>query len=216
MDFRTYALTIRPQNGVTDDEITPFMKWVRKKCLYYHVITEKEGSSRHIHAALFLTNPTPRNSMCTMLKNLFKDFTPSEKQVMLKGIKVMYNMDWIQNYLDKDDDTEVIGSSLPEAGHIESYFPEKPSEPTAKRRKICSAYYHELEKLWYEHVSPDCEKNTPNARAFLSKMMYKERCINVIRDDKAIHQTARHLVRFLGKIDDDVWELPPFEKEEGY
>jgi len=52
------------------------------------------------------------------------------------------------------------------------------------------------------------------ARDFLFNMMYNERCINVIRDDKAIVQTARHLVRWLNKATHSTIELAPFEKEE--
>lgn len=212
--FTTFALTIRPAAGVTDQHILDVDKWVRKHARYYHVVTEKEGSARHIHAGLVLYEPKQRSNVTQAMKYIFKHLSPIEQRVMLKGIKVMYNEDFIRKYLDKDDNTVVVASCLPEDGHMEKYFPPKPEPRSSQVTKKCSHYYHELESLWYEHVSPDIQVNTINARNFLCKMMYSVRCIPVIRDDKQIIQTARHLVRWLKKTEEYPLELPPFEQEE--
>ena len=74
--------------------------------------------------------------------------------------------------------------------------------------------YWELEKLWYEHSRPGIEVNTENVRHFLFSMMYNKRLINIIKDDKTIIQTARHLTRWINKVDYSTIELAPFEKEE--
>lgn len=214
MEFKTFAITFRPSNGVSDLHIEKTMKWVRKHGEYYHVITEKTGSSRHIHAAVFLKKEKTQGNVCVMLCGLYQDLTPEEKTVLRRGVKVLYNYDWISNYLDKDDDTVVIASNLPEKSRLESYFPEKPDDPIVNRARKCSAYYHELEDLWRKRQPVAVEINTITARDFLFRMMYSERCINVIRDDKTIIQTARHLVRWLNKSEVSTIELPVFEKEE--
>lgn len=183
------------------------------KCDYYHVVTEKQGSQRHVHAGIVLKQPTTKSNLGVMVKRLFKDFDTAEQRVLLQGVKIMYNMDFIDHYLNKDDDTVVISTCLPEAGHMEKYFPPKPNTD-AVRTKKCSAYYHELEHLWYEHKQPHEEVNTMCVRDFLFKMMYSLRIIPVIRDDKTIIQTARHLCRWLNKSETSTIELPPFEKEE--
>jgi hypothetical protein len=212
-NFKTFAVTVRPANGVTDEQIKCMLKWVKKNCEYYHVVTEKEDFQRHIHAGIVLKKETTRSNIGNRVKNLFKELDTNEKRVLLRGIKIMYNEDFMRNYLDKDDDTVVIESHLPEVGHLESYFPPKPVESDGRTRK-CSAYYHQLEKLWYEHTGPHLEICTENARNFLFKIMYSERCIPVIRDDKQIVQTARHLVRWLKKAEESTIVLAPFESEE--
>jgi len=212
--YKTYAVTIRPKDGVTDEHVEKTMKWCRKHCRYYHVVTEKTGSQRHIHAALFLNKEKKKNDVCIMMVGLFKGLTPEEKTVLRRGVKIMYNWDFIDSYLDKDDDTEVIASSLPEDRHIESFFPPKPVSLSVARTKKCSVYYHELETLWFKYQSTTFEVSTVTARDFLFKMMYSERCIPVIRDDKQIIQTARHLVRWINKAEVSTIELPCFEKEE--
>ena len=214
--FRTYAITFRPSNGVDETDIAKFTKWACKQSDYYHIVTEKDGYAKHIHAALFLKKSVQRSNVATMMSRLFKELDSQEKSVMLKGIKILYNYDWISNYLDKDDDTVVIASNLPEKGHIESWFPPKPVTTGVARARKCSAFYHELESLWMKYNGPDYELNTMNARAFLNRMMNKERVINVISDPKKIKETAGALVRFIGKIDYDTYSLAPFENEESY
>jgi len=209
---QSYALTIRPLDGVTDEQIASTLKWVKRTCDYYHVITEKTGSERHIHAGLFCKNPKTRSNVVTELMRLFKDLTPSEKSVLRQGLKVMYNGDFIKNYLAKGDDTVVVESLLPEKGHMESYFTPKPSLKVKDNRK--SLYYHELERMWYEYRTPGYEVTTITARDFLFELMYSRRCLTVIRDDRQICQVARHLTRWLKMLSSSTIEIPPFESEE--
>lgn len=212
--YKTFAITIRPKDGVSDQHVDKTMKWCRKHALYYHVITEKTGSQRHIHAGVFLNKEKKKNDVCIMLCGLFKDLTAEEKSVLRKGVKIMYNWDFIDNYLDKDDDTCVVGSNLPEERHIEGYFPPKPLEKKEGSARKCSLYYHELERMWYEHRNPAFEVTTVTTRDFLFEMMYDKRILPVIRDDKQIIQVSRHLTRWLNKVTSSSIELPVFEKEE--
>lgn len=210
--FRSFALTARPRDGITDEQVTKFVKWCKKHCDYYHICTEKLAEQRHLHSGFFLKHPKSRSNLCALIKCLFKDLDETEKKVLIRGLRIMYNPDFIQEYLDKDDDTMVIESCLPEQSHMETYFPLKPEEKDKTRK--CSAYYHMLEKLWYEKREPHTEVRTEVVRSFLFKCMYADRCIPVIRDDKQIIQVARHLTRWLNKASHSTIDLPPFEREE--
>jgi len=185
-------------------------KWIRKHCLYYHVVTEKLDTDRHVHAALVLNKEMTKSNIITYWSRLFPNLTSEERRYCTE-IKIWYNYDWLDQYLNKDDDTRVVQSSLPEAGFLNSYFPDK---PTPERKSRCSPYYVKLEKLWFENITPGTHVNTVNVRNFLFDMMYSKRLIDVIRDDKGIVQVARHLTRFLNKSTTSTIELPPFEKEE--
>jgi len=214
LKFRSFALTVRPLDGITDKQIELTMAFIRRRCEFYHVVTEKTGSSRHIHAGLILKEAVSRSNLLVQVLRIFKDLTPQEKTVLRSGLKIMYNWDFVNSYLDKDDDTVVVASNLPEEGHIESFFPPKPVPVEGERVKKCSIYYHELESLWFKHTSPGMEINTVTARDFLFNVMYNLRVLPVIRDDKQIVQVARHLVRWLNKATTSTIELPCFEKEE--
>ena len=211
--YSSYAITVRPLDGVTDQHVLKLSKWIKKNSDYYHIVTEKSGSSRHVHAGFFLKSPKPRSNVLQMVMQLFKTLSGPEKSVLRKGLRIMYNWDFVDQYLNKDDETVVIDSSLPEH-RLDSYFPPKPVPPSEKADKKCSIFYHELEELWFKHCLPTVPITTSFVRDFLFKMMYSERCIPVIRDDKQIVQTARHLVRWLNKAEMSTIELAPFEKEE--
>ena len=214
--FKTFAITIRPRDGYDESKDMHIREWIRKRCDYFHIISEKTGSERHIHAALFLklsvTIVNFRNVLVRWGKNFGLD--NDEISVLRKGVKILYNYDFIESYMDKDDDTHVIETCLPEKKFLESWFPPKPVSATTKKNAKHSKYYWELEQLWYEYTDPMTEINTINARHFLFRMMYSDRLIPVLRDDKAIVQVARHLTRWLKKEKESTIELAPFDKEE--
>lgn len=214
LKFKSFALTVRPLDGITDKQIESTMAFIRRRCEFYHVVSEKTGSQRHLHAGLILKDEVSRSNLLVQILRLYKDLSSQEKTVLRSGLKIMYNGDFIHSYLDKDDDTVVIASNLPEEAHLESYFPPKPVPVEGERARKCSIYYHELEALWWKHTTPGMEINTVTVRDFLFKVMYSLRVLPVIRDDKQIIQTARHLVRWLNKATTSTIELPCFEKEE--
>lgn len=211
--YRSYALTVRPLNGVTDDHVDRLSKWVTKCSKYYRVITEKTGSERHIHVGFILKEARMRSNVLQRILQLFPEFSPTERQVLRQGLKIMYNTDFITNYLDKDDDTVVVVDNLPEVSHMEAYFPPKP-DLKVRGEKKCSLYYHELEALWFKHSTPGTDINTVTVRDFLFRVMYCLRVLPVIRDDRQIVQTARHLTRWLKHESYSTIEIAPFEKEE--
>jgi len=214
--FKTFAVTIRPRNGIDDDAVTVVTEWIRKRSQYYHVITEKTGSAKHIHAALYLRLEITKSNMNTLLCRLGKKIGLDNEEitVMRQGLKILYSNDFVTTYLNKDDDTVVIATSLPEKQLLESWYPPKPLPLNKKKVQRHSKYYWDLEALWFTHKRPIEECNTQNVRNFLFNMMYAKRLIPVIRDDKSIVQTARHLTRFINKKDESTIELAPFENEE--
>lgn len=197
-----YAITHRPKDGVSDHDIHVLTEYLRKKGKYYKVITEKEGHERHIHAVVYLKEPVLKKNIVRAVLDLYKDLLPEEKMVLRQGVKVSKSIQWL-DYLAKGDSTVVIAENLPEVSHLESYYPER---PTTERESKKVTYYLRLERLWYEHVSPDKVPNPENCRHFLFNMMYNERLIDVIRDDKTIIQVSRHLARYINKVKESTIE----------
>lgn len=214
--FSTFAFTFRPRDGVTDKQIEKLVAYARKNCKWYHVITEKQDDERHIHCGLVLKNPASRSHVSVQLGRLYKDLETDEKKVMLQGLKVWYNEDWLEEYLNKDDDTVVIASCLPEKGCLESYFPvKKTKENTESRRRLqWHSYMIELEGYWRKYMPTHLEVNTATVRDFLFEMQYSKRVIGLM-DDKKLIQVSRWFVRWWHKAERCLLDLPPFEKEEG-
>jgi len=214
MEFRTYALTVRPRDGITDEQISTTCRWIKKNSEYYHVVTEKTGSSRHLHAGFILKNPRPRSNILQRILQLFPDLSPEERTVLRGGLKIMYNWDFINSYLDKGDDTVLIERCLPESGHLESFFPPMPDPTVPRSERKCSLVLHELRDLWYEHTLPGADINTMSTRDFLFKIIYDLKIWPFYKHDRDLVQMSRHLVRFLNGQSTSTIELAPFEKEE--
>lgn len=206
MSFKSFAVTHRPKNGISDEDIESFCVWVRKHCDYYYVGVEKEDTSRHIHAGLFLKREKPRGDIVKMLQNLW-GLQGVEKYVMSKGIKVQYDGNFIENYIgnpDKDGDYHEIMSNLPEARHLEGYYPKKNTELQSKKRKrhLINAEYHRWEELWYEQNDPGVEKTFVNVRKFLCTNIHKTRKIDKMRDRRTITFKVMDFTHFLNKATD--------------
>lgn len=216
---KSFAITVRPRSGITDGQVVKVHKWLMKKSVYFHIITEKLDLERHVHAVMILEKESTKGNVGRSLCSLFPDLDNGEKLVLKQGVKIAFNTGWL-DYMNKpDNNTVVIGSNLPEKHMLESYFPvKKENESKEKPRKNLS-YYGRLEKLWFEHQPSD--KAPPvtalDCRHFLCDMMYNKRLIDVVRDDRTIFQVSRHLSRFVNK--QATWPHEdteyPFEKPDG-
>ena len=193
--FKSFSITIRPKDGITDEQIQKYCAFSKKKSLYCYIVTEKEASERHVHAALITDKATRVDNLQRSIINLYPDFTNAEKRVAIL-VKPMYNFTWI-TYLQKGDSTVIVESNLPEVALLDSYFPEEPKNKV--RSTVKSTYYGRLEKLWFENTTPDVDPIPVNCRNFLFDMMYNKRVIDPLRDDKTIIQVSRHLSRYIKK-----------------
>jgi len=129
MKFKTFAFTHRPRNGVTDEDVRKISDYLKKVAEYHKVITEKLDDQRHVHSVFILKKESTRSNVSIQLSRLFPELDPEEKRVMLGGLRIWNDLDYL-DYLDKDDDTEVIESNLPEAHYIEAFLPEKREKVT--------------------------------------------------------------------------------------
>lgn len=203
--YHVFAITHRPKDGVTQNDIVVFENYLRRRGQYYKLITEKEGHERHIHCVVCFDPSVFKANVVRDVLKLYPELSEEERIVLRQGVKVVYDSNWL-SYLDKGDSTVLISENLPD-GCLDSFYPEESSNKTRKNL----SYYSRLEKLWYENEGNDKHPTASNCRDFLFDMMYCKRMIDVIRDDKSIIQVSRHLSRYLKKskvccIDVNIYE----------
>jgi len=209
MSYSTYAITIRPTDGITDEQISAVDVWLAKSCDHYVAITEKTGKDRHLHAALYLKKSTTRsnlNNRILALKGLDGTLSANEKAVLRKGTRIMYNDDFAKNYLTKGDDTKPIGSDMPEDNDDEGWealqalYPEK-DDDRAKKKFEGSKWYFEQEKAFhsddYAGEWYTAKVAAPEIAAFLHQRMYVGRRIEVISDPRVLNQKIVALTKFI-------------------
>lgn len=213
--FTTFAITIRPRSGVTENDIIKYSVFVKKHCKYYYIITEKQEDERHIHSALFFNIPKTRSNICTYLCRLFKDLDSQEKSILQKGVKILYSNSFLVEYMNKGDGNIVIERNLPELDILDNYYPPKPKTKENARRLNMHATMEEYERLWRTHMSSLVEVNTSTVRDFLFDMQYNQRVIGLL-DDKKLIQHSRWFTRWFHRAEACPQSfLPPFESEEG-
>lgn len=195
--FRTFALSFRPRKGALPSDITKLHAYCQKKCDYYAAHAEGDGDSYHLHLALFRKSACTRGQVVIELLRLFKDrLDETERQVFRTGIKIMYNEYWIEEYMTKTNEKPLFAQP-PEAARIDAYFPTlKPSLTRATDAK-----YAHLEKLYRVHGKLWMDVTPKYMRDFLFDLMYNKRVIKVIKDDRTIIQTSRHLARYINHED---------------
>lgn len=213
--FTTFAITIRPRSGVTDNDIKLFTKYVKKNCLYFYIITEKDDDQRHIHSAIYLKKHKTRSNLCTFITRLFKHFDNEERRNLQKGIKILYSNSFLTEYMNKGDNTVVIERNLPELSILDSFYPPKPLHLKVGRGLNMHMTMERYEHLWRTYMSSLTEINTHSTRDFLFDMQYNKRVIGLL-DDKKLIQHSRWFTRWFHKAESCPQNfLPPFESEEG-
>lgn len=219
MSYRSWAITFRPSDGVTDEHIDALDRWMNKVCQYHFAVTEKTGTARHVHAALFLEKSTTKSNLnhrILSIKGIEGTLTSVEQSVFRNGTKIMYNDDWINNYLDsandfalKDDDSVLISRKMPDNIEVfQAYYPEKDDE-RAKRKfegspwylKMEKAYYADEENHWFTKRMYLGSHGVECMAALMHHHMYVTRTIEVIADKRRFQQHAEALYHFICKED---------------
>jgi len=110
--FRSYCITIRPRDGITDETIDGIKKWLLK-CSHAVAVLEKSEHERHLHAQIWTDTPKARGDICKQMQRIcertIKDWDTSQLKVLRTGVKIAYS-DWYLDYLVEND--------LKEAPHI--------------------------------------------------------------------------------------------------
>jgi len=200
---RMWSFTVRPTEGVTEEDVERFVKWTLKyKCMIItELVDEKEGT-RHIHAAVCYDTPKYKLNLQTSICTLFSHYTDDQKMVLRKGVKLWYNYELIDEYMRKcspEKGGKVIVEDLPEE------FPFPPPDDESHKRPL-SVWYRDREKEFLEK-HPDKTKwpwyedkvSEMSVLVFIKYLMFDGRTIEVISDPKVLKGKVRSLVCYLNR-----------------
>lgn len=204
LKYKAYSVTIRPKGGLTAEDIDICLNVLRKNCKGWKFITEKQDEERHAHIACYLNNPEDysqwKRKWKSQLEKIWLERGDGTKFNVAYKHGVMYNQDWLEQYLEKGDDTVVISTMVPE-NHMEYYMDVKKNEE--KKIRVADEYYSKLEKLWYEHQTSGDPTDPRSCANFLIELMCKKRIIRCVSDPRKRIQTARMLSMYLNKCTND-------------
>lgn len=182
-------MTLRPRSGLTDDMVARAIKCFEKLDGAF-AVTEKKGSARHLHAAMFLSTEVRKQQIVERMKVVQGDLDPDELRVLKSGVKVLYNSEWYGSYLVKGDDTVVIYDKVPD-NDVE-YFPSAASQLKAIGRSGNTPL--SLLKMYAESKRP---VTLGNAVDFLRELWFTKRTATPPKTEAMQYEEAKKLFVYL-------------------
>ena len=188
-----WAITINTGYGVTQKDSDQLVKMFSKNRSF--LVTEKTGDKSHYHGGIYFPKECIMGNVRNQILRLFPDFDEKQKKHAII-IKNWYNMDWYQNYCDKDEDVQVLHDTFkPEFGEV---FPFPDPDDKQDVRPV-SAWYHKLEKMILEDIRFEEPYNETTVLRALNTYQNLDRTIEVIADPKQLQQKCRALVAYIAK-----------------
>lgn len=198
--FKSWALTVRPPNGVMEESSleTDILKYIQKQKGGF-LCAEKEGHERHLHGQVFFDQAKRKADVKKIIasyqaKYLGLSALPADQSVVLNGgIKIAYNDDFYAEYCQKEDN--MIWASMPE--NSSEYYP-----PPGEQEKVLAAHsavdkkYYKYLQLWNDN-QPDETVNKRNVAIFLYNLMYVKKEICVIEDPKKRSHLITSLTEYI-------------------
>ena len=194
--YSSYAVTISTKEQVEGELEEVITKFLHKQPFSYGVIESKNGSL-HSHFQLWLDEPRPKSQVFKQFKKNVMALAPTSLAKYAILAKIAYSDDYI-TYMDK----EIIKvlSDNPPLGDTSPYYPSQEEQDKVQAKANAKdGYYHMLSELWHEYNPnyEECETTKYDVAHFLFDIMFKEKRIQVITDDKRRKQVAKCLWKYL-------------------
>lgn len=197
----SFCITVRPKNGLHNEYDHEIMKYIEKH-KYGAYVHEMEDEARHLHAQIWIDKKTDMNNI---RKSLFRicekcdpDYSPATKKVLSQGVKFAYNDDFVNKYMIKENEIEY--KNIPE--DTTKYYPteEEQKEFKKKANHVSDAYFNKLKDLWEEEYPEyEFDHNTTkiDIARFYYNLMFRDKKIAVIRDDKMRKANCKCLLHYI-------------------
>ncbi|AXH79057.1 MAG: hypothetical protein [Circular genetic element sp.] len=217
MSYKSFAITVRPRDGITDKTVTALTKWF--KALPYSVaVLEMQSEARHLHAQIWFNEPKTKGDISKQIHRIcdrtISEFDTSQLKVLRQGIKIAYS-DWYLDYLvdndNKTDDAHIIIDNPPEKT-LDFYPTEEEQDKLQNKINAVDPRMYALEQSFLERY-PD-NLTLKAVAQFLSEEMFVNRTIKCVlqqRDRTALCKTLHAYINKSNSIDYFITQDPKIE-----
>ncbi len=202
--YRSFALTVRPRNGLT----IPIVEALEKYCKtfpHYQMVLEGENESKHAHIQIWLDTPTTKGDANKKLERVcsrcYSDWDQAQCKVLRSGTKIAYS-DWVESYCVDNDlkgESHIVLDNRPL--DTDPYYPsEEEQEATKRRSQAIDQQMCSLELMFEEWNEVECRAVTlETVGTFLADMMFKSRKIQCVKQGRDRHALCTTLHAYLTK-----------------
>lgn len=210
--YRSFAITVRPRDGVSDNTISALLKWFQKLD-YAFVCLEKEGHERHLHAQIWSDTPKARGDIVKQVERICErtidDWDQAQKRVLRGnagekkgGIKISYS-DWYLDYLKDNELKEMVCNTIYEKLPVNTYpfYPtEEEQEKVMTTARAVDQRFTDLEFKCQDFLKIHDKPLTQKSIAlFLCDAMFSSRTIKVMMHQRDRTALASALFAFMSK-----------------
>lgn len=208
--YKSFALTIRPRAGITNDTILAFKSWLSKQD-YAVAVTEMEGDSRHLHAQLWLNEGRTKDDVSKAVKRIcertISDWDAAQTKVLRGGIRIAYS-DWYLEYLvDNEDKGEVNNENIiinNPPDRTEHYYPSEEEQEKVKQvSQAADPRFLAMEQECNEWlIMENKEVTLKNIAQWLCYAMFSQRTMKVLINQRDRTALCKTLYAYMSKSDD--------------
>lgn len=229
--FRCFAFTIRPHSSenasfVNDDLLCRVRKFIEKHdggSMVQEMMDEPEN--HHIHATVYLSKSLSKGDFTKSIESLvktwamknYKNWTTAQNRTLRKGVKIVYNSDFEDDYLTKENNPDIDNRPA----NFKDYYPSQASQDSAIRKANAVCKQH---SKWFEDfiVSPfyleyKCENldllKIIIVGRFFKHQFYCAKTYQPIKDTKILRQNINSLRQYIDEDENDLDYLTKEEKE---
>lgn len=201
LKFRVFRITLSPVSDITDDTKQQIVQWCRRQTNAYAVLEKGKNGKLHAHIAVLTPKETERATLQEAWWKRIKTSYPGSIGRVAVVVNVMYNNDWYDAYLRKEEDCEVIYDNY-EPDIVAENFPTRDQQdrlielvgkPTARMH-----YTHDLCDAW-ESLYPS-DSSYESAIRFLNYRMFVEKKGPYLVAPRKQQELAWFLYRMRNKI----------------
>lgn len=175
--YNAFAFTVRPRDGISDKRIAAYNEYCDKQVGSY-TCTEKLGKEKHLHGQVFFAQGVTRGYFVKALVRIFErtgEFDTRECSVLRAGVRIAYDNNFIESYLQKEgDDTVVYNTNVPE--NTEGFYPTKEEQDAVKSQGVDPVMSDMEERFKAAGYSCECDNDfDERIKTFLNWYWFKER-----------------------------------------
>jgi len=191
--YRSYCLTVRPRDGITDNTIEQITLWLNK-CDYSVAVLEMEHEARHLHAQIWFNKPRLRGDICKQVQRICErsidGWDDAQKKVLRAGVIISYS-DWYLDYLIENDLKECspnIINNNPPPKTMEFYPTDEEQARVQLLKTAVDPRFCKMELDYLEWLGESTITHNSVCK-YLSEAMFVDRTMKVVlqaRDRKAL------------------------------
>lgn len=210
--YQSFALTIRPRLGITDNTINAFKTWLLKQT-HSVAVTEMTNEARHLHAQIWLSEGRTKDDVAKAVKRIcertIEDWDAAQTKVLRGGIRIAYS-DWYLEYLVDNEEKgcveidNIITNNPPD--RTEHYYPSEEEQENVKAvAQAADPRFLKMEQECNKYLAQrGIELSIKAVAGWLAYAMFDERSMKVLvqqRDRTAICKTLYAYMKRTGNIE---------------